>query len=107
MDDQASTKTKAALLVTGGAVLAAVPAQRVFGDAGVRTVLLLGLVAVAALAWCELTGRPLPRLTRGGRRSAPAAPAVEDPWRSERWIREAVDRGLRALDEWRLEQREV
>jgi hypothetical protein len=104
MDDQASTKTKAALLVTGGAVLGAIPAQRVFGDDGVRTVLLLGLVAVAALAWSELTGRPLSVV---GRRSAPPAPAVEDPWRSERWIREAVERGLRALDEWRLEQREA
>ena len=107
MDDQASTKTKAALLVTGGAVLGAIPAQRVFGDDGVRTVLLLGLVAVAALAWSELTGRPLSGVGRRGPRSTPPAPVVEDLWRSERWIREAVERGLRALDEWRLEQREA
>ena len=107
MDDRASTKTKAALLVVAGAALVTIPAQRVFGDDGVRAVLLLGLVAVAAIAWSELTGRPLPRVVGRGRRTAPAAPAVEDPWRSERWIREAVERGLRALDEWRLEQREA
>lgn len=106
MDDGASTMTKAALLVVGVAVLLAIPAQRMFGDAGVETVLALGLVVLAAIAWSDLTGRPLPRPARRCSAAVPD-PVVEDPWRSERWVREAVERGLRALDEWRLEQREA
>jgi hypothetical protein len=106
MDDQARTMTKAALLVVGVVVLLTIPAQRMFGDHGAQTVLVLGLVVVAAIAWSDLTGRPLPRPARRRRATTPA-PAVEDPWRSERWVREAVERGMRALDEWRLEQREA
>lgn len=106
MDEQASTMTKAALLVVGAVVLLSIPTQRMFGEAGVQAVLLLGLVVVAVIAWYQLTERPLPGAVRR-RRSAAPAPVVEDPWRSERWVREAVERGLRALDEWRLEQREA
>ena len=106
MDDQASTMTKAALLVVGAVVLLTIPAQRMVGEAGVQAVLLLGLVVVAVIAWYQLTGRPVPRAARRRSTAAPA-PVVEDPWRSERWIREAVERGLRALDEWRLEQRQA
>lgn len=104
MDEQASTMTKAVLVVVGAAVLLLLPAQRLFGDHGVEAVLLLGLVTAAAIAWSGLTGRPLPRWGRLGRPAAVPPSIVEDTWRSERWVREAVERGLRAIDEWRWEQ---
>ena len=108
MDDQdrASRLTKA-LLSGCGLVLLLLAARSALGDLGVLLVLLLGLVAVMGFAYGELTGRPVPGLRRRWREPVVEAPAVPDTWRSERWIAEAVERGLRALDEWRLEQRDA
>ncbi len=105
MDDQdrASRLTKAALSGCGLLLLLLV-ARTALGDLGVQLVLLVALVAVAVFAYGELTGRPVPGL---GRRPVDEQPVVPDTWRSERWIADAVERGLRALDEWRLEQREA
>ncbi len=108
MDDQdrASRLTKAAL--SGCAfVLLLLVARSAFGEPGVQLVLLVGLVAVLVFAYGELTGRPVPWPAALRRPQVAPAPAVPDTWRSERWIAEAVERGLRALDEWRLEQREA
>ena len=69
--------------------------------------LLVALVAVGVLAYGELTGRPVPWPGRARRHSPAAAPAADGTWRSERWIAEAVERGLRELDAWRLEQRDA
>ena len=105
MDDQdrASRLTKAVLSGCGLLVLLLV-ARSALGDLGVQLVLLVTLGALMAFAYGELTGRPVPGLR--SLRPAPAqAPSVPDTWRSERWIAEAVERGLRALDEWRWEQR--
>lgn len=95
-----STTTKALAVVAVAAVLG-LGARELFGDAGVTAVLVLALVAVAALAYRELGGPVPARLTR----TAPERP--EEPevlWRSERWFAETVERGLRALDVWRLDQ---
>ena len=106
MDDQdrASRLTRAALVGCGLLVLLVV-ARSALGGVGVQLVLLVALVAVAVFAYGELTGRPVPGLRR--RSVAAEPPVVPDTWRSERWIAEAVERGLRALEEWRLEQRQA
>ena len=108
MDDQdrASRLTKAVLSGCGLLLLLLV-ARSALGDLGVQLALLVGLVAVMGFAYGELTGRPVPGLARLRRQPAVEARAVPDTWRSERWIAEAVERGLRALDEWRCEQREA
>ena len=108
MDDQdrASRLTKASL--SGCAVvLLLLVARGALGDLGVHVVLLAGLVALTAFAYGELTGRPVPVLARFRRPAPVEPPAVPDTWRSERWIADAVERGLRAIDEWRLERREA
>jgi hypothetical protein len=108
MDDRTGTSNAAKLVLAGFAFLVAIVVARdVLGDLGAQLVLLVTMVAVAALAWTTLTERPLPRLLLPGGAAPAAAPVVEDVWRSERWIAEAVERGLRALEEWRLEQREA
>ena len=109
MDDQTGTSTTARVVLSTLSFLVAVLlARAVLGDLGVQVVLLGSMALVAALAWCQLTERPLPRLAQLSRGSddSPAA-VVDDTWRSERWIAEAVDCGLRALEDWRLEQREA
>ena len=108
MDDhgRASRRTRAALC--GGAlVVLLLLARSVLGDLGVQLVLLVSLLAVAVFAHGELTGRPVPWPGALRRREVAEPPAVPDTWRSERWITEAVERGLRAIDEWRLEQRDA
>jgi hypothetical protein len=108
MDDQdrAPGLTKAAL--SGCALLLLlIVARSALGDVGVQVVLLVTMVAVLVYAYGELTGRPVPGLDRFRRGPAAEPPVVPDTWRSERWIAEAVERGLRALDEWRWEQREA
>ena len=110
MDDRQGTSPISAVMASAGGLLLllVLPARAAFGDAGVRAVLLVALVVVALFAYEQLTGRRLPRpALLSGPPAAPAVVPVDDVWRSERWIREAVQRGLRALDEWRLEQREV
>lgn len=109
MDDRPGTSTIGAVMAcAGGLLLLVLPARAAFGDVGVQAVLLLALVGVALFGYEQLTGRRLPRpVLLAGRPAPPATRPTDDPWRSERWIREAVQRGLRSLDEWRLEQREV
>lgn len=84
-------------------VALAFPAKQHFGDAGVSAMLFLALAVVLLLMHAQLTGRSLVRLPGSGHVVA-AAPA-QDEWRSERWVREAVERGLRAIDDWRHDQR--
>ncbi len=108
MDDRTGTSNAARfVLASFGFVVVVLTARAVLGDLGVQLVLLVTMVSVAALAWTTLTERPLPRPGLLGGAGRVAAPVVEDVWRSERWIAETVERGLRALDEWRLEQREA
>ncbi len=108
MDDRTGTSNAAKLVLASfGLLVVALTARAVLGDLGVQLVLLATMVGVSLLAWTSLTERPLPRLSLlGGGAPAPERVA-EDVWRSERWIAEAVERGLRALDEWRLEQRDA
>jgi len=104
MDDQdrAGMLTRAALTGCGLLVLLLL-ARSALGELGVQVVLLVAMVAVTVFAYGALTGRPV--LAR--RTDVAGAPAVPDAWRSERWIAEAVDRGLAALEEWRRQQREA
>ena len=86
-----------AILIVGVFLALAFPAQQVYGDTGVSIVLLMALAAVVMLLQAQRTGHAALRL------AGPAEPA-EDAWRSERWVREAVERGLRAIDDWRHDQ---
>ena len=101
MDDQdrAARLTKAAGAACGLLLLLLV-ARSALGDVGLLLVALLALGVVATAAGGQARPREalVPSLTSDG---------VPDTWRSERWIAEAVERGLRALDEWRWEQRQA
>ncbi len=109
MDDSTGTASAGQILGTAaGLGVLALLARAVAGQAGVTVVLGVSLAVVLVLAHRQLTGRPLRRpavLARG--RRTPVEPVVVDAWRSERWIRDAVERGLRSLEDWRLEQREA
>jgi hypothetical protein len=97
------TKTIGALL---GVALLAFAAQQAYGDDGLAAVLVVALGAMALLAFHRLSGRTFAGLP-GWQRSDEAEPAPrveDDAWRSERWVREAVERGLRSLDAWRFDQ---
>jgi len=110
MDDRAGTSTIGAVMAVAGCLLLLVLAARaVFGQTGVEAALVVAMVVLVAYAYEQLSGKRLPRPSLRPRPAvpAPAAPVVEDTWRSERWIAEAVERGVRALDEWRLEQSEA
>ena len=98
MDDQdrAARLTKAALAASG-LLLLLLGARSALGDVGLLLVALLALGVVATAAGGQAARR----------REALVPSEVPDTWRSERWIAEAVERGLRALDEWRWEQREA
>jgi hypothetical protein len=102
-DNNAATKPIAVLV---GVALLAFAAQQAFGDDGLAVVLVLALGALALVGLHRLTGRSFAGLpaARPADLYVPSAPAQEDTWRSERWVREAVERGLRAIDEWRQEQ---
>ena len=93
------------LVVIAGFALVAVPAEKAFGDQGVDVALALAIGAVGLLAYCELTHRTL--LLKPRTEQVVAEPVVEDHWRSDRWVQDAVERGFRALEEWRLEQRDA
>jgi hypothetical protein len=80
----------------------AFPAKDHFGETGVSLVLFAALAVVVLLMVGRHTGRSLLRLPGSGTAVAPAP--VEDVWRSERWVREAVERGMRALEDWRHDQ---
>ena len=103
-DQQALSRTVAAAL---GAVLVAYLAHAAFGPTGMQVVLVLSIGAVAVMAFHRASGRELVGLAalRRAPRPEPEEPAVEDHWKSERWVAEAVERGLRALDAWRFDQR--
>ena len=83
-------------------VALALPAKQHFGEPGVSVVLFAALAAVVLLMLAQHTGRPL--LRRPGSRAAAEPAPVEDVWRSERWVRDAVERGIRAIDDWRHDQ---
>ena len=87
------------LAVIAGFAVVAVVAKHFFGDRGIDVAL---IVAIGAIG--QLTGRA--RVPARRRRTAPV-PVIEDHWRSDRWVQESVERGMRALDEWRVEQRDV
>ncbi len=101
MDDQdrAARLTKTALAASG-LLLLLLGARSALGDGGLLLVALLALGVVAT----ALGGQ-------AARRREALAPSLTpdrpDTWRSERWIAEAVERGLRTLDEWRWEQRQA
>lgn len=106
-DQQGSTSVFRVLTVACVFLVLTVPARALFGETGVEVVLGFGLLAIVVLAYEELSGRRVPRPRLRRTEVEVAEPVVEDTWRSERWVAEAVERGLRALDEWRLEQREA
>ena len=89
-----------AILIVGVFLALAFPAQQMYGDTGVTIVLLLALAAVVMLLQVQRTSGL--RLATNG--STGEAAPVEDTWRSERWVREAVERGIRAIDDWRHDQ---
>lgn len=96
------------LLIIAVFALVSIPARDALGVRGVEVSLAVAIGAIALLAYCELTGRTLLSLLPRRRPSAAAAPAQpEDHWRSDRWVRETVENGWRALEEWRLEQRDA
>lgn len=101
--EQATSRTVAAVL---GAALLAYVAHAAFGPTGLHVALVLVAGAVAVVAFHRATGRELVGLTalRRQPRPEPEQPAVEDHWKSERWVSEAVERGIRALDAWRFDQ---
>lgn len=103
-DQQAMSRTVAAVLV---AALVAYLAHAVFGRTGLHVVLVLCSGAVAVLAFHRATGREFVGFAALRRDTSPEPeePAVEDHWKSERWVSEAVERGLRSLDAWRFDQR--
>ena len=116
MDDRTSSSATTLAFAFAGCLLLVLPARAAFGERGVEVVLAVALLLLTACAYVRLTGRALGRPLGGPLgwpplrpRPVQAEPAavVEDVWRSERWIREAVQRGLRAVDEWRLEQSEA
>ena len=83
-------------------VALAFPAKEHFGDHGVSVMLALALAGVVLLMHAQRTGRSLLRLPGSG--SLPPPAPVEDTWRSERWVQEAVARGMRAIEDWRHDQ---
>jgi hypothetical protein len=96
------------LVVIAAFAVLTIPARDALGVRGVELSLVLAISAIAVLAYCELTGRTLLSLVRRRRTATTTAPAKpEDHWRSDRWVRETVDNGWRALEEWRLEQRDA
>lgn len=113
MDDSSNSRASRTLAVRLLVIIAAfalvsIPARDALGVRGVEVSLAVAIAAIALLAYCELTGRPLLSLLPHRRKPAPVVPAqAQDHWRSDRWVRETVENGWRALEEWRLEQRDA
>jgi len=103
-DQQALSRTVATVLV---AVLLAYLAHTLLGDRAMHVALVLLAGTVAVMAFHRATGREFVGLAalRREPKPEPEEPAVEDHWKSERWVGEAVERGLRSLDAWRFDQR--
>ena len=101
--DQVTSRTVAAVL---GAALLAYVAHAAFGQTGLQTAVVLVLGAVAIVALHRASGRELVGLAalRRQPRPEPERPVQEDHWKSERWVSEAVERGIRSLDAWRFDQ---
>lgn len=105
MDEPENDVARRGVAVLLGTGLLAFAAYQGFGTAGLRALLVLTVGAVAMVAFHWLTGRSFAGLAgRRSRDEAPYEPVKDDAWRSERWVREAVERGLRSLDEWRIDQ---
>ena len=102
--DNARASRPLAVLLGGG--LLAFAAHQAFGPAGLQAVLVLALGAVALAALHRVSGRSFAgvALPRREHERQPPAPVKDDAWRSERWVREAVERGLRSLDAWRFDE---
>ncbi len=98
--DDLRTKRIGVLL---GVALLALAAQQAYGDVGLKAVLVLVLGALALVAFHRMSGRSFAGWQRA-EKAEPAEPVKDDAWRSERWVREAVERGLRTLDAWRFDQ---
>ena len=98
-------RTKSIGLLLGVALLA-LAAHQAYGEVGLQAVLVLTVGAIALLAFHRLTGRELAGFPSWQRaeKDEPAEPVKDDAWRSERWVRESVERGLRTLDAWRFDQ---
>lgn len=107
MSDRTNHNTLAfrILLVIAAFALAAAPAEKAFGESGIDVALALAIGAVGLLAYGELSNRTL--LLKPRTEPVVVAPVVEDHWRSDRWVQDSVTRGMRALEEWRLEQRDA
>jgi hypothetical protein len=103
-DQQATSRTVVAVL---GVALLGYVAHAAFGPAGLQVVLVLVAGAVALAVLHRASGRELVGLAalRREPKPEPEEPAVEDHWKSERWVGEAVERGIRSLDAWRFDQR--
>jgi hypothetical protein len=100
---QVTSRTAAAVL---GTALLAYVAHAAFGTTGLQVVLVLLVGAGAFVAFHRASGRELVGFAalRRAPKPEPEEPAVEDHWKSERWVGEAVERGLRSLDAWRFDQ---
>lgn len=83
------------------AVFAAVawPIHETFGAAGINAALIVALGAVEiVLSRVAASATPLRKRTKDdhGR--------TRDTWRSERWIRDALEEGIEGREEWRRHQ---
>ncbi len=103
MDEPVNDLRTKSIGVLLGVALLALAAQQAYGDVGLKAVLVLALGALALVAFHRVSGRSFAGCQRS-HEAEPAAPVEEDHWRSERWVREAVERGLRSLDAWRFDQ---
>ena len=101
--DDVRTRSIGALLAVG---LLGFAAWTAYGDVGLQAVLVLAIGAIALVAFHRMSGRELAGLSgwRRAEKAEPAEPVKDDAWRSERWVRESVERGLRTLDAWRFDQ---
>ncbi len=103
MDEPVNDLRTKSIGVLLGVALLALAAQQAYGDVGLKAVLVLTLGALALVAFHWVSGRSFAGWQRA-EKAQPAEPVEEDAWRSERWVRESVERGLRTLDVWRFDQ---
>lgn len=104
MDEPAKQPASKGSAVLLDVALLTLAAQQAYGDDGLRAVLVLAVGALALAGFHRLSGRSWAGVPEWRREPEQAPPTKADTWRSERWVREAVQRGLRSLDEWRFDQ---